>query len=68
MPRPEFTVEQAVSRFFPRSAEYDVVAARRLISWLDSCGYKIVEKTEVEVKAEPASVPRPRHQPVLEDA
>jgi hypothetical protein len=44
MPEPEFTAEEAVARFFPRSFDYDHVAAARLIQWLGRCGYVLVRK------------------------
>ena len=55
MPKP-FTIEQAVARFFPLSTSYDTESARRLISWLESCGYAIAEKAPAA--PEPARQPK----------
>jgi hypothetical protein len=41
-PRP--SVKDALSRFFPAGTSYDRDQASRMIRWLDSCGYRIVEK------------------------
>ena len=41
-------LEEAVARFFPRGTYYDRNEAKRLIAWLDRCGYVIVRKDEVK--------------------
>jgi hypothetical protein len=52
-----FTVHEAVARFFPAGADYDHKEADRLITWLESCGYAVVPKSEGA--AEPPA-PRPK--------
>jgi hypothetical protein len=41
-----YALEEAVARFFPAGAGYDHNQAKRLIRWLDSCGYAVVAKDE----------------------
>jgi len=70
---PEFDVEEAVARFFPRSTDYDHVAARRLIDWLDSCGYTIVAHSAIKAQPlqpqrEGARIGAPASRPLFEDA
>lgn len=43
------SVEEAVARFFPVGAGYDHNQAKRLIRWLDSCGYVIAPKEQAKV-------------------
>ena len=57
-PRPEFDVEEAVARFFPRSTGYDHVAAKRFIGWLDRCGYAIVSKDALKPQQPRREVPK----------
>jgi len=52
-----FTVHEAVARFFPAGADYDHKEADRLITWLESCGYAVVPKSQSA--AEPPA-PRPK--------
>jgi len=42
-----FEPEEAVARFFPVGTRYDQNQAKRLIDWLDSCGYRLVHKDQV---------------------
>jgi hypothetical protein len=42
----KLTPREAVARAFPG---YDRQMADRFISWLDQCGYQIVEKAQVSV-------------------
>jgi hypothetical protein len=42
----KLTPREAVARAFP---SYDRAMADRLITWLDHCGYQIVEKDHVSV-------------------
>ena len=44
----KLTARQAVARAFPT---YDYVMADRMISWLEDCGYEIVEKDESDTGA-----------------
>jgi hypothetical protein len=46
-----FSVQEAVARFFPSGASYDMKKATRLISWLDSCGYAVVPKAAIPAHA-----------------
>jgi hypothetical protein len=39
---PEFSIIEAVARYFPLSGGYDHVQAKRFLEWLDHCGYRIV--------------------------
>jgi hypothetical protein len=39
-------LEEAVARFFPSGKVYDRKAAKKLIAWLDRCGYVIVHKVD----------------------
>jgi hypothetical protein len=57
-PRPEFDVEEAVARFFPQSTGYDRVAAKRLVGWLDTCGYAIVSKEALEPQPPRREMPK----------
>jgi|GraSoiStandDraft_4_1057263.scaffolds.fasta_scaffold671806_2 hypothetical protein len=57
--RPEFDVEEAVARFFPRSTGYDRVAAKRFIGWLDRCGYAIVAKDALKTQPPRRETPKP---------
>lgn len=52
-----FSVQEAVARFFPAGAGYDMKKATRLISWLDSCGYAVVPKAAVQAQA-PETLPQ----------
>ncbi len=38
--------EEAVARFFPAGGSYDRNQAKRLIRWLDSCGYELIRKDQ----------------------
>jgi hypothetical protein len=49
------SVEEAVARMFPAGTSYDRVQAKRMIHWLDKCGYAIVPKAQVKPKATPAA-------------
>ena len=40
--RSEFSVQEAVARFFPTGVQNDRDQADRFIKWLQSCGYEIV--------------------------
>ena len=42
-----YSLEEAVARFFPAGTGYDRNQAKRLIRWLDSCGYTVVPKDQV---------------------
>lgn len=48
------SVEDAVARFFPAGTSYDDSQGKRLIQWLDSCGYAIVPKVQSDAKERPA--------------
>ncbi len=49
---PRFDVCEAVARFFPAGTAYDRDNATRMIKWLDSCGYRIVAKSDAEPTAD----------------
>lgn len=49
-------LEEAVARFFPMGSGYDHTQAKRLVSWLEHCGYGIVP---LQVKAEDVTPDRP---------
>lgn len=38
---PKFTAREAIARSYP---SYDYEKADRLIAWLESCGYRIIDK------------------------
>ena len=38
------SAEEAVARAFPHSTGYDRAQAKRLLSWLEKCGYVVVPK------------------------
>jgi hypothetical protein len=42
-----YSVEEAVARCFPAGSGYDRNQAKRLIGWLDSCGYVVIAKEQV---------------------
>jgi hypothetical protein len=59
----KLTPREAVARVFP---SYDLGMADRVISWLDRCGYQIVEKDQVSVvPADPPSQEHDRGEPAL---
>jgi len=50
----KLSAREAIARSYPT---WDNAMADRLISWLDHCGYQIVEKNHVETNAEASLVP-----------
>jgi hypothetical protein len=69
MSEPQYSAEEAVARFFPRSLDYDHATARRLIDWLARCGYSLV-KTDTLAARTPAPAPKRvrEEERVLEEA
>jgi hypothetical protein len=59
----KLTSREAVARVFP---SYDLEMADRVITWLDRCGYQIVEKDQVSVvPPDPASQDHLQDEPAL---
>lgn len=48
-----FEPEEAVARYFPVGTGYDYNQAKRLIRWLDSCGYALVPKDQAGASDDP---------------
>ena len=44
------SIEEAVARFFSTGSGYDHTQAKRMIQWLDKCGYSIVPKKAKHVR------------------